>query len=108
MISLCSNINFDSCHWLLNPVLTPPRNPLIQTSRKPLSLQRSSFILDLYTPFSLDDTPVPDLLLTPRPLLTLLESWESPEHTRNTWTKYEVGTAHKLKPTSKPLSVQVE
>jgi len=62
MISLCLNINFDFCHWLLDPVLTPLQNPLFQTSRKPLSLQRSSFILDLYAPLSLDNAPVPDLL----------------------------------------------
>jgi len=55
-----------------------------------LSLQRSSFILDLYTPLSLDYTPVPDYFQTPSTLLIPLEilsPWNALEILRH---KYKV------------------
>ena len=57
---------FEYWLWFLSlttwPCCDPLCNPLFQTSGKPVSLQRSSFILDLYAPLSLDDTTVLDLL----------------------------------------------
>ena len=77
--------------WFLplttRPCLDSLTKPSVLNFRKSLSLQRSSFILDFYTPFSLYNAPVPDYFWTPKPILTLLESSESPDCTWNTWTR---------------------
>jgi len=82
--------------------------PCVLNFQKLSSLQRSSFILDFYAPFSLYDAPVLDYFQTPRPIPTLPESSESQNAPEILGQEYEVGTVHELKPTSKPLSVLVE
>jgi len=49
--TLISVIDYSTPSW-------SPMKPLFWTSKKPWSLQRSSFILDLYAPLSLEYTPV--------------------------------------------------
>jgi len=71
--------------------LDSPMKPSVPNFRKPSSLQRYSFILDFYTPLSLDYTPVLNYFWTSRPLPTLLESLESLELTWNTWTRIQGG-----------------
>ena len=73
----------------------------------PHCFKRSNFILNLYAPFS-GPCFHSRSLLTPRLLPTLPESSEFLGYTWNTQTKYEIGAAHKLKPTSKPHPAPVE
>jgi len=66
LLFLYNILMFEYQLWFLSLTTWPcldSNKILLWTSRKPLSLQRSSFILDLYAPFSLDYTPVLDLLL---------------------------------------------
>ena len=87
MISSCSNINFDSCHWLLNPILItckPLCSGLLENPchSRDLASYLTSMLPSLWTMLQFWI-----YIWTSRPLLTPPESSESLEHTQNTQTR---------------------
>jgi len=100
------HLHFYSCHWLLRPCLDSPMKLSVPNFWKPSSLQRSSSYLtstlSLWAMFQFLDY---FQLQTTSDTSGILRV---PECTWNTWTRVQVGTAHKLKPMSELLLVPAE